>query len=232
MQNVNNVIGLLNEKAPTNHFLAYINPKEANVLKSMGGSGMPGPFGIPSFIEYDDSFGSGFSGATASEDQVSSFSGGDDGGSNGDDIDSTYTTGTEFNVTPVNEPSIVDNVVDFFKGGGVIGNIASNIFSEPKNQYEGIGGEDGYGEGDYVSTLDDFEESRGLGSDYSALDLEQQQFIDKEAFDAGYRSPSFQSLYDTGNLDNLQNLSQLTTPNKNPNTNPIKNSNIIISLKN
>lgn len=169
---------------------------------------MPGPFGIPSFIEYDDSFGSGFAGATASDDQVSSFSGGDDGGSNGDDIDSTYTTGTEFNVTPVNETSIVDNVVDFFKGGGVIGNIASNIFDTPENQYAGITGEDGIGEGDYVSTLDDFAESRGLGSDYSALDLEQQQFIDKEAFDAGYRSPSFQSLYDTGNLDNLQNLSQ------------------------
>ncbi len=208
MQNVNNVIGLLNEKAPTNHFLAYINPKEANVLKSMGGSGMPGPFGIPSFIEYDDSFGSGFSGATASDDQVSSFSGGDDGGSNGDDIDSTYTTGTEFNVTPVNEPSVVDNVVDFFKNNTIAGNVISNIFDRPENQYAGITGEDGIGEGDYVSTLDDFAESRGLGSDYSALDLEQQQFIDKEAFDAGYRSPSFQSLYDTGNLDNLQNLSQ------------------------
>jgi hypothetical protein len=206
MQNVNKVIGLLNEKAPTNHFLAYINPKEANLLKSMGGSGMPGPFGIPSFIEYDDSFGSGFSAATASDDQVSSFSGGDDG-SNGDDIDSTYTTGTEFNVTPVNEPSVVDNVVDFFTSGGVIGNIASNIFSKPENQYAGITGEDGYGEGDYVSTLDDFAESR-LGTDYASLDLEQQQFIDQEAFNAGYRSPAFQSLYDTGDLDNLQNLSQ------------------------
>ena len=206
MQNVNKVIGLLNEKAPTNHFLAYINPKEANLLKSMGGSGMPGPFGIPSFIEYDDSFGSGFSAATASDDQVSSFSGGDDG-SNGDDIDSTYTTGTEFNVTPVNEPSVVDNVVDFFTSGGVIGNIASNIFSKPENQYAGITGEDGYGEGDYVSTLDDFAESR-LGTDYASLDSEQQQFIDQEAFNAGYRSPAFQSLYDTGNLDNLQNLSQ------------------------
>jgi hypothetical protein len=206
MQNVNKVIGLLNEKAPTNHFLAYINPKEANLLKSMGGSGMPGPFGIPSFIEYDDSFGSGFSAATASDDQVSSFSGGDDG-SNGDDIDSTYTTGTEFNVTPVNEPSVVDNVVDFFTSGGVIGNIASNIFSKPENQYAGITGEDGYGEGDYVSTLDDFAESR-LGTDYASLDSEQQQFIDQEAFNAGYRSPAFQSLYDTGDLDNLQNLSQ------------------------
>ena len=168
---------------------------------------MPGPFAIPSFIEYDDSIGSGFSAATASDDQVSSFSGGDDSGSNGDDIDSTYTTGTEFNVTPVNEPSVVNNVVDFFKNNTLAGSLISNIFDRPENQYAGITGEDGIGEGDYVSTLDDFAESR-LGTDYASLDLEQQQFIDQEAFNAGYRSPSFQSLYNTGNLDNLQNLSQ------------------------
>ena len=212
MQNVNKVIGLLNEKAPTNHFLAYINPKEANVLKSMGGSGMPGPFGIPSFIDFGDydavsqAAAGGEFGGGSPEDTFGG--GGDNNFSNGDDIDSTYTTGTEFNVTPVNEPSVVDNVVDFFTSGGVIGNLASNIFSKPENQYTGITGEDGIGEGDYVSTLDDFAESRGLGSDYSALDLEQQQFIDQEAFNAGYRSPAFQSLYDTGDLDNLQNLSQ------------------------
>jgi hypothetical protein len=210
MQNVNKVIGLLNEKAPTNHFLAYINPKEANVLKSMGGSGIPGPFGIPSFIDFGDydavsqaAAGGEFGGGSPEE----TFGGGDNNFSNGDDIDSTYTTGTEFNVTPVNEPSVVDNVVDFFTSGGVIGNIASNIFSKPENQYAGITGEDGIGEGDYVSTLDDFAESR-LGTDYASLDSEQQQFIDQEAFNAGYRSPSFQSLYDTGDLDNLQNLSQ------------------------
>jgi hypothetical protein len=210
MQNVNKVIGLLNEKAPTNHFLAYINPKEANVLKSMGGSGIPGPFGIPSFIDFGDydavsqaAAGGEFGGGSPEE----TFGGGDNNFSNGDDIDSTYTTGTEFNVTPVNEPSVVDNVVDFFTSGGVIGNIASNIFSKPENQYAGITGEDGIGEGDYVSTLDDFAKSR-LGTDYASLDSEQQQFIDQEAFNAGYRSPSFQSLYDTGDLDNLQNLSQ------------------------
>jgi hypothetical protein len=210
MQNVNKVIGLLNEKAPTNHFLAYINPKEANVLKSMGGSGIPGPFGIPSFIDFGDydavsqaAAGGEFGGGSPEE----TFGGGDNNFSNGDDIDSTYTTGTEFNVTPVNEPSVVDNVVDFFTSGGVIGNIASNIFSKPENQYAGITGEDGIGEGDYVSTLDDFAESR-LGTDYASLDSEQQQFIDQEAFNADYRSPSFQSLYDTGDLDNLQNLSQ------------------------
>ena len=228
MQNVNKVIGLLNENAPTNHFLAYINPKEANVLKSMGGSGMPGPFGIPSFIDFGDydavaaaaggEFGGGspqdtFGGGDNAPDAVTGGNVGSSNNnfSNGDDIDSTYTTGTEFNVTPTFEPTIVDKVLDFIGGGGLIGagiRTVQDFFGTPENQYAGITGEDGYGEGDYISTLDDFAESRGLGSDYSALDLEQQRFIDQEAFNAGYRSPSFQSLYNTGNLDNLKNLSQ------------------------
>ena len=37
--------------APQGEFLAYINPKEAGVLKSMGGSGKMTPMGIPSFTE-------------------------------------------------------------------------------------------------------------------------------------------------------------------------------------
>ena len=51
--------------APEGEFLAYINPKEANMLKQAGGSGIMTPMGIPSFIEYDDDSGSGFAGATA-----------------------------------------------------------------------------------------------------------------------------------------------------------------------
>ena len=51
--------------APKGEFLAYINPKEAQMLKDAGGSGIMTPMGIPSFIEYDDDSGSGFAGATA-----------------------------------------------------------------------------------------------------------------------------------------------------------------------
>ena len=40
--------------APQGEFLAYINPKEAGVLKSMGGSGRMTPMGIPSFTEDDE----------------------------------------------------------------------------------------------------------------------------------------------------------------------------------
>ena len=139
------------------------------------------------------------------------YGGGDDNFSNGDDIDATYTTGTEFNVTPTNEQTIVDTITDYVTGGGLIGaglRTVSDIFGTPENQYAGITGEDGYGEGDYVSTLDDFAESRGLGTSYADLDLEGQAFIDQEAFNAGYRSPAFQDLYQSGDTQNIQNLNQ------------------------
>ena len=64
--------------APDGEFLAYINPKEAGILKAMGGSGKMTPMGIPSFTEDEEdtaaNFGSadvsnpggGFSGNTSS----------------------------------------------------------------------------------------------------------------------------------------------------------------------
>ena len=73
------------ENAPPGEFLAYINPKEADMLRAAGGSGIMTPMGIPSFIEYDDPSGSGFSGATAGGE----FGGGSPqdtfGGGNGSD---------------------------------------------------------------------------------------------------------------------------------------------------
>lgn len=44
------------------HLLAYITPEEAELLKSRGGSGEPGPMGIPAFPDYGDSGGFGGSG--------------------------------------------------------------------------------------------------------------------------------------------------------------------------
>ena len=40
--------------APEGEFLAYINPKEADMLRAAGGSGIMTPIGIPSFIDYGD----------------------------------------------------------------------------------------------------------------------------------------------------------------------------------
>tara|TARA_R100001509_G_scaffold161082_1_gene129765 strand:+ start:738 stop:1628 length:891 start_codon:yes stop_codon:yes gene_type:complete len=139
------------------------------------------------------------------------YGGGDDNFSNGDDIDATYTTGTEFNVTPTQEPTFGDKLTDYITSGGLIGQgirTVSDIFGTPENQYAGITGEDGYGEGDYVSTVGDWAESRGLTTDYSSEDLETQQQLDKLAFKDGFRTQSFKDLYETGDVSNLQNLSQ------------------------
>ena len=63
--------------APEGEFLAYINPKEAQMLKQAGGSGIMTPMGIPSFVEYGSDDPGTMSQASASQSQVDSFSGGD-----------------------------------------------------------------------------------------------------------------------------------------------------------
>ena len=64
---------LIEAMAPEGEFLAFINEREAQMLRDAGGSGIMTLAGIPSFVEYGD-----ISGATASQSQVDSFSGGDD----------------------------------------------------------------------------------------------------------------------------------------------------------
>ena len=58
MNDIKKIVGLLNNQAPKGEFLAYINPKEANVLKQMGGAGKMTPQGILSFAEDYGSFDS------------------------------------------------------------------------------------------------------------------------------------------------------------------------------
>ena len=126
----------------------------------------------------------------------------------GGDIDSIYTD-TSFNVTPeVQEKSIGERIVDYYKDGGLLGLGLRKIggMLNPANQYEGITGEDEYGHGDYVSTIADYAESRGLTDDYASEDLETQMVIDKQMWDAGIRSPSFEALYAGGDASNLNNL--------------------------
>lgn len=48
--------------APEGEFLAYINPKEAQMLKDAGGSGIMTPLGIPSFVDFGGS-GTGYGSA-------------------------------------------------------------------------------------------------------------------------------------------------------------------------
>jgi len=68
--------------APQGEFLAYINPKEAQMLKAAGGSGIMTPMGIPSFVD----FGSGAGSVAESLSEAAGLSGpsGNGGGGNGD----------------------------------------------------------------------------------------------------------------------------------------------------
>ena len=125
----------------------------------------------------------------------------------GDDIDATYSAVDAY-FEPTYEKSFVEKMVDYYKGGGVLGLGIRKIggMLNPENQYEGITGEDDYGAGDYVSTIADWAESRGLTDDYASEDLESQMVIDKQMWDAGIRSPSFEALYEGGDSSNLQGL--------------------------
>ena len=153
--------------------------------------------------------------------------------SNGDDIDSQYTTGKEFNVTPVNQPSVIDYAKDefrkqnLFKKGTTVKGLLNFNTLEPVTTTIGLlysghkakkeaerkaepnlpTGEDGYGEGDYKSTVGDWAESRGLTDDYSSEDLETQRNIDQQAFDAGFRTQDAKTM----NINNNDNDSPDTT---------------------
>jgi hypothetical protein len=232
MNDLKKYAGLLNDIAPKNHLLAYITPSERDMLVEAGGVKTPTPSGIFAYPPSNDargqSTGSSSSsnssggggdtspGATGGEGgesggtTTSSFSGGGDG-DGGNDIDSNYNASDAYFTPTQPEPTFVENVTNFVKGGGLMGlgiRTAQDIFGTPENKYEGITGEDGYGEGDYISTVGDWAESRDLTTDYSSEDLETQQVIDQKAFDAGFRSESFNDLYQTGNTQNIQNLNQ------------------------
>ena len=236
MNNLKQYAGLLNDEAPENHFLAYINSDEAKMLKQSGGSGEMTPQGVLSF-EPNQGFGmdtNASSGTYNNENNSSNNSNNNSGGDqeddnaqmmqdmgltstvnntmdNSGDIDSVYTDAS-FNTIPTNEKSVGDKIMDFVKGGGVTGAILRSIGGKlgvaKENKYDGITGEDGYGEGDYISTQGDWAESKGFvdkAEDYYTLDLEEQQDIDKQMYDAGVRSQAFNDLYD-GDTSNINNL--------------------------
>jgi len=240
MQKFKKAVGLLQEEAPDNHFLAYINPEEAGLLKSVGGSGNMTPQGIISFepadgyegevsSDYGGYGGGGYSDNTDSEENQPSYEAyssptnntttTDD--SQDDDKALSYVNWNEPVTSPenVSEDSNVSLLSNLFKAAKVPydllkGNIPTSLlslvnpfkFGEDENPYAGITGEDGYGEGDYVSTLDDWAEQEGFGK-YDTLDNETQQYVDQVAFDGGYRSQDFKDFY-SGESTSTVNFSQ------------------------
>jgi len=227
MEDIKKVVGLLNEQAPANHFLAYINPKEANLLKNAGGSGRMTKHGI---ISYEDDYG--WSGHSTGE--VESNSGWNDSDwgtdmssspnnnttttwddSGDDDKALSYvnwnqpTTTTQTNNNQENNNSLIANAIKVAKipYDLIKGNVPTSILGllskgEP-NKYAGITGEDGIGEGDFA--YDDVRAylvgEQGLKQgEYETLDNETKAYWDQVAFDDGFRSKDFRDLY-SGDTD-------------------------------
>ena len=239
MNKLKKAAGLLNDEAPKGEFLAYINAKEAGLLSSQGGSGKMTKAGIRSYTEDDEDTGGaghhgGGHGSSSSSSDDNSYGGGSPADSHNnpqnnptsdnDDIDSQYTTGKEFNVTPVNQPSTLDYARDEARKQNLFnkGKTAYGLYTDPISTSIGLlysgytakrdaerkteptlaTGEDGIGEGDYKSTVGDWAESRGLTDDYSSEDLETQQAIDQQAFDAGFRTEDAKDMNLTGGDSN------------------------------
>jgi len=163
--------------APDGEFLAYINPKEANMLKAAGGSGKMTPMGIPSFTEDEEDTGD-----VSNPGGGSDFGGGgdNDGFGGGDDVArSTYsqqykdlnpmmqpgTTGETFpglsKVTPRNVFGVsADNpmlqrslfermMIQSIPGVGSAINLGEmNAFNLPQFRYSNTGGGDKFKDDD------------------------------------------------------------------------------------
>lgn len=125
-----------------------------------------------------------------------------------EDIDEAYTD-TSFNVNATNKKTLADTIIDYIKGGGIIGMAIrgiSGLLGKKENQYEGITGEDGIGEGDFVYSSPNEYAQGEFGLNYKDLDLEQQAEIDQKFYDSGHRSEAFQELYRDGDTSNIENL--------------------------
>ena len=123
----------------------------------------------------------------------------------GEDIDSTYLASDAY-FEPTYEETFVDKVIDYYKGGGLLGVIAGKL-GQPENQYAGITGEDEYGHGDFVYESPNEYAQGEFDVDYESLDNEEQLVIDQKFYDSGHRTEAFRELYEGGNTSNLQDLS-------------------------
>mgnify|MGYP003122775316 CR=1 FL=1 len=216
MNDIKKIVGLLNNQAPKGEFLAYINPKEANVLKQMGGAGKMTPQGILSFAEdYGsfDSYGgmsSGYSGdyegdaygTTSAADYGYDFGDPDPnvGASNNNfTYDDSQDDDKALSYVNFNQPTTVtDSSND--SDTNSLKNLLNLGTGDNANKYAGITGEDGLGEGDFVyDDIRDFAKDT-YNIDYETLDNEGQREIDLQAFNDGFRTRDFRNLY-SGNTD-------------------------------
>ena len=140
------------------HMLSYITPDEADILKALGGSGEPGPMGIPAYDDIDESYGiDSYSDGGMNEGQDSvtadTYSGGgssDDGGSDADEVgdatqvaamfDSYDDSGSDADEVgdAIAEQTVINEILGGGGGGGTLGDtdVYSSVLNSPMRQDE------------------------------------------------------------------------------------------------
>jgi len=125
------------------HMLSYITPEEGGILQLLGGSGAPGPMGIPSF------YGMDFGGPdSSSQPSSSTYSGNDDEGNSQDSFDyyagsdnrpSSVLTADSDPIRSVEASRLIDsgtNVTpNVFDLGGGVGDFAFGAGQSPYKTY-------------------------------------------------------------------------------------------------
>ena len=142
------------------HMLSYITPDEADILKALGGSGEPGPMGIPAYDDIDESYGiDSYSDGGMNEGQDSvtadTYSGGgssdtfsDDSGPDGfaeladttgaiEGVDFDYSDADEVG-DAIAEQTVINEILGGGGGGGTLGDtdVYSSVLNSPMRQDE------------------------------------------------------------------------------------------------
>ena len=151
---------LLNKYAPKGEELAYINSKEANLLKKMGGAGKITKTGIRSYTEDEEDTGDVSNSGSSSSSSSRS-------GSSRDYDDNFNASDARF--TPQRSPNILSRAAtaigDYIKSGGMIGMMASSIKgaldkSRINNQLVGTSDYQGGGKSRVVTTYQSDDNNR------------------------------------------------------------------------
>ena len=127
--------------APRGEFLAYINPKEADMLRSAGGSGIMTAAGIPSFVDYGDvesGLAGGEFGGGSPED---TFGGGDSGFDDTADVNLGLAGGRTAFTQPDNDGGGLSNIINYISDNkkGILQNIIGTALLGPAYPMIGLG---------------------------------------------------------------------------------------------
>jgi len=126
--------------APKNEFLAYINSKEADMLRAAGGSGIMTAAGIPSFTEDEEDTGD------VSNPGGSMGGGSNDGGGGDDQEDDNARMMASMGITgpmgpPQNDSGGLSNVINYVSNNkrGILQNIIGTALLGPAYPMIGLG---------------------------------------------------------------------------------------------